>query len=287
VTEEDADAAETLLEARGFDVDVRQEPSCNDPDTVIEQSPGAGEKADEGSTVELVVSTGAEVRVPQVQGMLAAQATRRLQGASLLVRSRQEFSNKVKPGRAIATKPPAGAEVACQSRATLLISRGVDVVSLPDMIGLQREEAESELRRLGFIVDVDTRHADEPEGQVIGQDPGPGSELQKGDTVTIVVSTGAGSVIMPSVEGQSEDAARALLTGRGLSVTIQEELTSDPSEDGRVIDQAPSAGTRLRMGDPVTIVVGVLEEEEEEEPPPPEEEPPPPEEEPPKRGARP
>ena len=49
------------------------------------------------------------------------------------------------------------------------------------MIGLQREEAESELKRLGFIVDVDTRDADQPEGEVIGQDPAPETELKKGD----------------------------------------------------------------------------------------------------------
>ncbi len=284
VTSESLTEAQTLLENEGFDVDVRQEPSCNEPDTVIEQNPGAGAKADEGSTVELVVSTGAEVNIPQVQGLSEADATKKLQKASLLVRSRREFSNKVKPGRAISTKPPAGAEVDCQGRVTLLVSRGLDIVELPDVVGLQREEAESELKRLGFIVDVDIRDADEPEGQVIGQDPGTGSQLKKGTTITIIVSTGAGSVIVPGVEGQSEEAARALLTGRGLSVTIQEELTTDASEDGRVIDQAPSAGTRVRMGDPVTIIVGVFEEEEEEEPEP-TEEPPPEEEEPPKRKA--
>ena len=103
-----------------------------------------------------------------------------------------------------------------------------------------REEAESELERLGFIVDVDTRDADQPEGEVIGAEPRRRSELRKGDTVTIIVSTGAGSVIVPNVEGQTEAAARTNLDrGRAQRGDRRGDDTDDESEDGRVIDQAP------------------------------------------------
>ncbi len=271
VTEETLASAQMLLEDAGFEVQVRPAPSCNEPDTVVEQNPAAGKEADEGSAVEITVSTGAQVAVPPVQGLSEADAAKRLQRAELLVRSRQAFSRKVKPGRAIGTKPGVGNEVECQSRVTLLVSRGQNLVTLPSVIGLQRSEAESELKRLGFIIDVDTRDADQPEGEVIGQSPGPDSQLRKGDTVTIIVSTGAGSVIVPNVEGQTESAARTNLIGDGLNVVIDEEATDDESEDGRVIDQAPGSGTRVQMGDTVTIVVGVYEEPQEE--PPPEEEP--------------
>ncbi|MGI9021466.1 MAG: PASTA domain-containing protein, partial [Solirubrobacterales bacterium] len=284
VLEQGQARAQELLEAAGFDVRALPRPNCADADSVVEQDPGAGEDAEEGSTVTITVSTGQDVSVPQVQGMAEDEATKRLQRAELLVRSKQQFSERMKPGRAIGTRPAAGAGVECQSPVRLLISRGIDLVTLPGVIGLQREEAESELKRLGFIVDVDTRDADQPEGEVIGQSPGPESRLERGDTVTIIVSTGAGSVIVPNVEGQSEDSARANLTGRGLNVVIREEETLDPSEDGEVIDQAPGGGTRVVIGDTVTIVVGVYEEPPEE---PPAEEPPPPaegESEAPKRG---
>jgi serine/threonine-protein kinase len=269
VLEQSLARAQELLEAKGFEADVLPRPGCAPADTVFEQDPGAGAKADEGSTVEITVSTGLDVRVPQVAGLSAADATKRLQDAELLVRSREQFSQNVKPGRAIGTRPRAGAEVECNSRVTVLLSRGQNLVTLPSVIGQQQAEAESELEQLGFIVDVDIRDADAPEGEVIGQSPGPDSRLRKGDTVTIIVSTGAGSVIVPGVEGQTESSATANLTERGLNVVVDEDVTEDESEDGRVIDQAPSAGTRVRAGDTVTIVVGVFEE------PPPEEEPPP------------
>ena len=272
VTEETQAQAQVLLEDAGFEVEVRPAPSCNEPDTVVEQNPAAGKEAEEGSSVEITVSTGAQVAVPTVKGLPEATAAKRLQQEQLLVRTRQAFSTKVKPGRAIGTKPGAGNEVECQSPVTLLVSRGQNLVTLPDVIGLQREEAESQLKQLGFIVDVDTRDADQPEGEVIGESPGPDSELKKGATVTIIVSTGAGSVIVPNVEGQTEASARTNLIGKGLNVVIDEEETLEESEDGDVIDQAPAPGTRVVMGDTVTIVVGVYEEPVEEEPPPEEEE---------------
>jgi serine/threonine-protein kinase len=268
VTEENVVEAQNLLEEAGLEVKTLPRPFCEPPDTVVEQNPGAGESVEEGSTVTITVSTGSEVRVPDVAGEKQVDAAKRLQKAQLLPRARQQFSDAAKPGAVIGTRPSAGTEVDCQSRVTMFVSRGKNVVTLPSVIGFQREEAESELEQLGFIVDVDTRDADQPEGEVIGQQPGPDSRLPKGDTVTIIVSTGAGSVIVPSVEGQSEDGAKANLVERGLSVVVQETETDEESEDGRVLDQAPDAGTRVRMGDQVTIVVGRFEE-----PPPEEEEP--------------
>ncbi len=163
----------------------------------------------------------------------------------------------------ISTDPAAGSEVDCNSTVTMFVSKGANTISLPDLIGQQQEVAESQLNRLGLIPDVDVRDADEPEGTVIGQDPGPESELLRGDQVTIIVSSGAGSVIVPDVIGQSEDSARSSLASRGLSVDVVEQETEDRSDDGRVLQQAPTSGSRVRSGDQVTIVVGVLVEPEE------------------------
>jgi serine/threonine-protein kinase len=257
--------AQRTLEAAGFEVTTQPSPDCAPEGTVLEQEPRAKATADEGSTVTLSTSIGASVKVPSVVDLTQAEAAEKLEGKQLFPTPREHFSKKIKPGRAIGTDPPLGEEVECNSDIDLIISKGVDVVTLPDVLGLQEEDAEAQLEREGFIVDVDERDSDEPAGQVIAQSPGPGSKLKRGTTVKLTVSTGAGSVIMPDVEGQSESAARANLASRGLSVSITEQTTTKPNEDGRVLDQAPSAGTRLRAGDQVTIVVGVLEEEEEEE----------------------
>jgi eukaryotic-like serine/threonine-protein kinase len=241
--------------------------NCAPEDTVVEQDPPAGSEVEEGSRVTLTVSLGLSVRVPPTRDLPLAEARRRLQRADLLVETREQPSRDIRAGRVIQSMPAGGEEADCQSTVTLIVSKGPNLVTLPRVIGDSEEVAEAELERLGFIVDVETRNADASEGTVIGQDPGPGSRLLRGDAVTIIVSTGAGSVIVPSVEGQPRDAATATLTGRGLNVNIVEQPTEDEGEDDRVIDQAPDSGTRVRQGDTVTIFVGVFEPPVEIEPP--------------------
>jgi beta-lactam-binding protein with PASTA domain len=58
------------------------------------------------------------------------------------------------------------------------------------------------------------------------------------------------------VEGQSQQAAIDTLVARGLGVDVEVREIDSANDHGRVIDQAPSSGTRLRRGDTVTIVVG-------------------------------
>jgi eukaryotic-like serine/threonine-protein kinase len=267
VIEQPLAEARSLLERRGFDVSVATVESCAPEDTVVEQDPRAGSEAEEGARVTLTVSLGLTVRVPPTRDLRLAQARNRLENADLLAETREQPSRDIDRGRVIRSMPPGGEEVECESTVTLIVSKGPNLIRLPDVLGDSQEVAESELERLGFIVDIDTRDADEPEGTVIGQDPGPGSELLRCDRVTIIVSTGAGSVIVPSVEGQPRDAAVDALTGRGLNVNIVEQEIDDEGDDDRVLDQAPDSGTRVLQGDTVTIFVGVFEEPIEIEPP--------------------
>jgi serine/threonine-protein kinase len=259
--------ARLILERRDFQVVTTEVESCDPQSTVVEQDPPAGSEAEEGSRLTLTVSLGLSVRVPPTRDLPLAEARRRLSNADLLVETREQPSRDIRAGRVIQSTPAGGEEADCQSTVTLIVSKGPNLVTLPEVVGDSEEEAEAELERLGFIVDVETRNADAAEGTVIGQDPGPGSRLLRGDAVTIIVSTGAGSVLVPSVEGQPRDAATATLTGRGLNVNIVEQPTEDEGEDDLVLDQAPDSGTRVRQGDTVTIFVGVFEPPVEVEPP--------------------
>ena len=251
--------AESKLEQRGFDVTPRFVPSCNEPNTVTEQDPPSGSEADDGSTVTLTVSRGLSVRVPSVEGIEATKARQRLERENLLVSTQARSSDSVKANRAIGTDPPAGTSVECESEVTLLVSRGAKLVTLPNFLGQQVEDATAELERLGLIPNIETANRDEPEGTVVGQNPGPESTLKKGRRVTLIVSTGAGSVIVPNVVGQPEDTAINTLRSRGVTnIKVVRQTSDDESQDGRVTDQAPQAGERIRTGDRVTIFVAVF-----------------------------
>ena len=255
--------ARALMERAGFEVETERVQSSQPFDQVVDQDPNAGEQADEGSTVTLEVSGGpGDVLVPPVENLRQGQAIRELEDAGLEVTIDQEFSDRVKEDFAIRTVPPEGTEVTKGTRVRLLVSRGPEQVTVPDVTGLSRESAETRLRDEGLSPAVDEEESDEPEGDVISQSPSGGTEVERGETVTITVSTGRPQVEVPDVIGLSEERAASRLSSAGLTPERQERTVTDPSQDGVVIEQRPGAGTQVDEGREVVIVIGVLAQDD-------------------------
>jgi eukaryotic-like serine/threonine-protein kinase len=116
-------------------------------------------------------------------------------------------------------------------------------------------------------VSVSEQESDESEGDVIAQSPAGGTELARGETVTITVSTGQPQADVPDVIGLSGSSARSRLKSAGLKPVTQERTVTDPSQDSVVVEQRPGSGTQLDKGAEVVIVIGVLEEPPAEVPP--------------------
>jgi serine/threonine-protein kinase len=253
-------AARALMERAGFEVQTERVRSSQPFDQVVDQDPNPGEEADEGSTVTLEVSDGpGNVLVPPVANLRQGQAIRELEDAGLKVTVDTESSDRVKKDFAIRTVPGEGKEVTKGTRVRLLVSSGPEQIAVPEVTGLSRESAEARLRDEGFGVSVAEQESDEPEGDVISQNPAAGTELTRGETVTITVSTGRPQVDVPDVIGLSERSARSRLTSAGLEPVTQERTVTDPDQDGVVVEQRPGSGTQLDEGRQVVIVIGVLE----------------------------
>ena len=259
--------ARAIMERAGFEVETERVQSSQPFDQVVDQDPNAGEEAEEGATVTLEASGGpGDVLVPPVANLRQGQAVDELEDAGLRVTIDREFSERVREDFAIRTVPGEGTEVTKGTRVRLIVSRGPEQVTVPDVVGLSRESAEARLRDEDFGVTVEEQESDEPEGDVISQSPEGGSSVARGETVTITVSTGRPQVDVPDVVGLSEDDARNRLSRAGLGATSQERTVTDPSQDGVVIEQRPASGTEVEEGSDVVIVIGVLEEEETLEP---------------------
>jgi beta-lactam-binding protein with PASTA domain len=217
--------------------------------------------------VTLSVSTGpGTARVPDVAGLTARQATRKLGGAGFRVEPEERFSDDINAGRAIGTRPDGGTRLEQDKTVTLLISKGANLVEVPSVLELDQDEAQSEIEQAGLIANVETEDSEVPEGTVIAQDPGAGGAVPKGSQVTITVSTGAGAVVVESVIGDTQQAGRATLRAQALKVSVQKQDVTDPDDDGVIIEQAPSGGSRVPRGTTVTIVVGHLVEPDTEVP---------------------
>jgi eukaryotic-like serine/threonine-protein kinase len=252
--------ARALMERAGFEVQTERVRSSQPFDQVVDQDPNPGEQAEEGSTVTLEVSDGpGTVLVPPVANLRQGQAIEELEDAGLKVTVDSEFSDKVKKDFAIRTVPSEGKEVTKGTRVRLLVSDGPEQIAVPAVTGLSQESAEARLRDEGFGVSVTEQESDETEGDVISQSPAAGTELTRGETVTITVSTGRPQVDVPDVIGMNERSASSRLRSAGLEPVTQERTVTDPAQDGVVVEQRPGAGTQVDRGRQVVIVIGVLE----------------------------
>lgn len=253
----DEATATERLESEGLDVDIELRSNPAPRGQVTEQDPFAGSEVSEGDAVTLTVSSGpAIIPVPDVTGLPEKRATELLQEAGLVVTSAFAFSDTVPKGRAIATEPAAGTNISTGSGVTLRISRGSNKVEVPDLVGLDDQQALEALTEAELGGNVVQRDDPAPAGRVVGQSPGPGSLVKRGSQVNIFVSTGA--IAVPDVLGEARKAAVTALKQAGFTPSISEQSTSDPAEDGIVLDQFPPGGSRGQRGDVVTITVGAF-----------------------------
>jgi beta-lactam-binding protein with PASTA domain/predicted Ser/Thr protein kinase len=257
VTGEDEVTATLALQRAGFEVDVDRIAKEQPQGTVIEQDPSGGELADEGSTVTLAVSLGPEpVTVPKVVGLKKGKARKRLTRAGFEVDVEETPDDSAAPGIVIDSNPSEGFELAPGQTVTLIVSLGTEQVPVPSVVGLDRFEAKQALEDEGFLVTQSAENSDAPEDEVVRQLPGAGTLKDEGSKVTIVYSNGAGTIVLDNYVGQTRERAEREIEDLGLRVTARTQSVDDASRDGIVLEQSPSAGSRVSPGDRVTIFVG-------------------------------
>ncbi len=193
------------------------------------------------------------VTVPNVVGASISTATNRLQGEGFEVVSVTDNSDK--PRNRVIGQDPGGGTIADEgSRVTITVSEGPSIVDVPNVVGRGRQLARRTLTDAGFKVSEQRAASDTVRPNlVISQDPSGGSLKESGQQVTIVVSTGAERVAVPSVIGKKLDEARATLEDFRVTVTEKED---DEAEPGTVIEQDP-AGGRLARDATVRLTVAI------------------------------
>ena len=257
---QNVDQANQALDSKGFNVAIKAVPSGAPRNQVVEQDPiptdRGGGKAEEGSTVTLSVSSGpAIVSVPTVANLSEAAATKHLENAGFRVSTQEQFSKSVHRGLVIGTSPPAGTQLSTAQAVTLLISRGANTVTVPNVVGLDDQAALAALGNAGLSGTEVQRDSTEPQGKVLSQSPTAGKQVARGSQVTIFASTGA--ITVPSVIGQTRKAAVTSLKKAGFVPAVTEENTTDPTQVGVVISEFPPGGSRGQRGDTVTVSVGI------------------------------
>jgi len=143
------------------------------------------------STVKITVSK--VIQVPGVVGMTQTEANFTLDASSLTTGEiTTEYSQTVKAGIIISQSPEAGTNVTSSTRVDLVVSAGIQMVTVPDVTGMTREEAENALSAAGLITGEVTEHyiTVQPAGHVYQQSPSGGTLAIGGTGVDLTVSLG-------------------------------------------------------------------------------------------------
>jgi eukaryotic-like serine/threonine-protein kinase len=134
-----------------------------------------------------------------------------------------------------------------------LLERNDKGKDVPLLVGLTQVQAQVKAAARGFTLKIVQRPAAAAPGTVVDQAPQAGADLERGSQVMAVVSAGREQVTVPNLVGSTADAAEQLLTAEGLRAT--RKTVESAKQEGIVVTQIPSAGTKAAKGSTVTLSV--------------------------------
>lgn len=255
---QNVESATKQLSDLGFDVLIVGRQTANaQPGTVTQQKPDAGNLVTLPLSVTLYIPKASNL--PPMVGRSADAVCLELQALGLICNRVNQNHDQIPAGSVIATNPVEGALFSEGSSVALTVSTGpVMDITIPDVAGMPRAEAEAALREAGFTTIAFAMRANNaPKDRVFGSSPEAGQILASNRPITILISTGTAAPVVPELVGRTQAEAEAMLTDLGLQVQVT--LVDLPAEDagiGMVVGIEPAAGTEVAAGSTVTISVG-------------------------------
>ena len=140
-----------------------------------------------------------------------------------------------------------------------------NIIIAPNLINMSLQDANKTIYDLDLKLAISERHdPDVEKNHVISQTPPEGTELEKGDTITIVISLGPEALSVPNLLGFTLKDAKNILEKDGLILGSISYEYSDIYKEGTVINQSPVAGSgNIKKGDIVNVVVSKGQKPEE------------------------
>ncbi|MFF7854544.1 Stk1 family PASTA domain-containing Ser/Thr kinase [Streptomyces sp. NPDC007904] len=254
---EKKDAAERLAKNGDLALAFTSKP-CEDQSKgkVCDQDPAAGTKVKKGSTVNLVVSTGApKVTVPSVTGLGIDEAREKLEADKYAFDVRTESRESPEDaGTVLEQDPTTGAEVEKGTTITLIIAKAEERSTVPDVVGKTCDEAKAQMTANDLVGNCTEQETDDQNqvGKVISTTPGANQQVDKNSTVQIVIGKAKQNeqVAVPNINGQTLKDAQRMLQEAGLAVG---NIAGSQDPNSRVFGSNPPQGTQVQKGTAVSL----------------------------------
>ena len=205
-------------------------------------------------------TAGERVTVPDLSKMTEDEAKAELKKLRLGVNVQTGTSDDVPEGQVYDQSPAAGTKVDVHTQVTINISSGKEKFSLDDVTGMQYQQAQAQLENDGLVVSLEFDYSDSVgSDMVISTSPEAGSQVVKGDTITITASKGkeTKTTIVPNLLGHNIDDAIQMIKDAGLTYNGKSSDYSDSYSENQVMDQSISAGKTVDEGTTISLTVSL------------------------------
>ncbi|MFI8101482.1 Stk1 family PASTA domain-containing Ser/Thr kinase [Streptomyces sp. NPDC086023] len=246
--------AQNRADNAGLKVVKDKEEPCKDQakGLVCSQDPVKGTSVEKGSTIHVVISTGApKVLVPDVTGISFNEAEKQLVDKGFTVDRKNEESDR-KPGTVISQDPKGDSSVETGTKVTLTVAKEAEKSIVPDLLGKTPSEARKALEeadlKLGTKEEVDSTATP---NTIVQQSLEAGSEVQPGSTVNVQVAKAAAKTAVPQLFGKTVAEARVILQQNNL--TFGTVLSGPSDENARILTTEPGAGQPVDGGTAINV----------------------------------
>ncbi|MFJ9886652.1 Stk1 family PASTA domain-containing Ser/Thr kinase [Streptomyces sp. NPDC091287] len=203
------------------------------------------------------INSGQFTQVPSLLGQTQQTAEKRLSDEGLGLKGVERvFSDTVERGSVVNSDPASGDRIRGNGSVKLVVSRGPEIVRVPDVVGRSLADARRSLKKVGLVPGMVTREFSEDvaRGEVIRTDPRAGTDRNPDTAVALVVSKGA-PIDVPDVTGLSAEEATAELEAEGLKAEVLPGRVHSAEVEGDVAEQSPGGGTEAAEGDTIELTV--------------------------------
>ncbi len=205
-------------------------------------------------------TAGERVTVPDLSNNTQDEAKAALKKLRLGVNVQTGTSDDVPEGKVYDQSPAAGTKVDVHTQVTIYISSGKETFSLDDVTGMQYQQAQAQLENDGLVVSLEFDYSDSVgSDKVISTSPKAGSQVAKGDTITITASKGkeTKTTIVPNLLGRNIDDAIQMIKDAGLTYNGKSSDYSDSYSENQVMNQSISAGKTVDEGTTISLTVSL------------------------------
>ncbi len=223
-----------------------------------------------GTYLALTLGRAKEVQVPDLSNMTLEQAQEEAKKLKIKIQVQEEkYHLEIPEGQIIEQDPKYQNNYKIKEGSTIkvIVSKGQEIVKMPKVVGLKRDEAINLLKETGLEYEVKEENSDDIEkGIVIKQETEAGKEIQQDDEIPagtkiiIRVSMGIEQVEVPDLSGKTESEAKTAISNAKLKWKSTEKISDSSKPNGVVVNQSISNGSMVDKNTEITITINEFDE---------------------------